>query len=202
MQWALYYCFFKISVNFLTLAFEIVHMWLRAVHIQRACKYNYVLQYFQIWPPNSSFRYTDIHIHYHYWMQYLLILWKQLEVEETCYAKHRDKVKIDSILKSSIFKHLTGWGDFPSSFRKLFNCPKEQSTGEFSPDTSSRFSLSKLNCFIHVDSSGDSPSSVHIKTAAEKFAKMTAKHILLLLLPVLQLCSFQSELCVYSLRDL
>lgn len=143
-----------------------------------------------------------IHIHYHYWMQYLLILWKQLEVEETCYAKHRDKVKIDSILKSSIFKHLTGWGDFPSSFRKLFNCPKEQSTGEFSPDTSSRFSLSKLNCFIHVDSSGDSPSSVHIKTAAEKIAKMTAKHILLLLLPVLQLCSFQSELCVYSLRDL
>lgn len=111
-------------------------------------------------------------------------------------------VKIDSILKSSIFKHLTGWGGFPSSFRKLFNCPKEQSTGEFSPDTSSRFSLSKLNSFIHVESSGDSPSSMHIKTAAEKIAKMTAKHIVLLLLPLLQLRSFQSELYMYSLRDL
>lgn len=43
---------------------------------------------------------------------------------------------------------------------------------------------------------------MHIKTAAEKIAKMTAKHIVLLLLPLLQLRSFQSELYVYSLRDL
>lgn len=47
----------------------------------------------------------------------------------------------------------------------------------------------------------NSPSFMHFH-GAEEIGKITAKHVLLFLLPVLQLCSFQCELYMYSLRDL
>lgn len=97
--------------------------------------------------------------------------------------------------------NLTSWGGFLSSLRKLFHHPEEQSMGEFSPDTSRRFALSKLYCFICMELPVSHRSFMCVRTVVE-IGKMTAKRVLLILLLVLQLCSFQGELYVYSLRDL
>ena len=57
-------------------------------------------------------------------MQHLLILWKSLQVEDTCHAKQQDKVKMDNISQSSTFKKFDIVGWFLQFLQEIISSPR------------------------------------------------------------------------------